>query len=124
MPKRTEFTTFTNRTEWQGLMGHREARTVLISSADIPLVDGKKIVPGGSILGSAAAGQTVLGDNAAAKIVNDATAEGILVNEVDVTNGDMEAAMAYLGTANTNKMPVAPAAAATEAMKRITFMSV
>lgn len=122
MPQQTKITSIVPDNEWQGLLSIREARTVRISSADIVAANGKKTVPAGSILGSADSEHTILHGNAPAKIVNDATAEGIAVNTVDVTNGDMEVAMAYVGTASTTKMPVAPATAAMAAMTRITFM--
>lgn len=125
MPRPTEITTIPGTKDWQGLLSLREARSVRISSADITAdAKGKKIVPAGSILGSATADQTILGNNAPAKIVNDATAEGLLVNEVDVTGGDAEAAMAFVATASVSKLPVAPADAAKTAMNRITFMDV
>ncbi|MDL2257580.1 hypothetical protein LJC42_00275 [Eubacteriales bacterium OttesenSCG-928-K08] len=124
MPKQNTIKKIIPDNEWQGLLSHREARAVRISAEDIVAVDGKKIVPAGSILGSADVASTILQGNAAAKIVNDGTAEGIAVNTVDVTDGDCEVAMAYVATASTAKMPVAPSAEAIAALSRITFMDV
>lgn len=125
MPGKPVITTISNpKTIW-ALLHAGDAKTVLVQSTGVTAdTNGRKIVPAGSILGSAKAGETIFANNAPAKIVNDGTAEGVLVNDVDVTHGDVEGAMAFTGAINLNKMPVKPMSAASTAMRRITFMDI
>lgn len=98
------------------------AATVTINAATVTAdADGKKILPAGTLLGSTAAPGTMLGGGAKAKPANDATTEGLLLNEVDVTHGDTEAALLYMGTVGLDRLPEAPSAAAKAALPRVTF---
>lgn len=67
-------------------------------------IDGRKIVKAGTILPS-----------------NDANAKGILLEDVDVTNGDNIGSLIEDGFILKNRLPVAPDEAAIMALKRITF---
>lgn len=102
-------------------IGPWQATTVTLSAADVIPVDGKKILKAGTLLGSVATPNTIVGGGAKAKPVNGATTEGLLVYDVDVTHGDMEAAMLYMGTVGLDRIPEAPSAEARAALARVTF---
>lgn len=96
------------------------AAMVTISAAHVPLdADGKKIVKAGTFLGTAEAGKSILRDGAYAQPTNGAPTEGLLFNEVDVTHGDREASMLYMGTVGLDRIPDPPNAAVT--LPRVTF---
>ncbi len=85
--------------------------------------DGKKLVPGGTIIGGV--GGKVLDDPNNIKVAenNDAEAEGVLFNDVDVTYGPMPGAMIIHGFPAADKLPTAPTAAAVTALAgRIVFL--
>jgi hypothetical protein len=77
--------------------------------------DGKKNVPAGTL---------VYHDRTSGEVTaaNDATTNGVLRYDVDVTYGDAPAAVVYAGTVKTEHLPAPPVSAAVEAMPRITFM--
>lgn len=62
--------------------------------------DGSKYVPMGTIYPA-----------------NDATAEGIIYEDVDVTNGNMPGSVVLSGVVYTGRLPVAPATAAKTALE-------
>ena len=62
--------------------------------------DGSKYVPMGTIYPA-----------------NDATAEGIVYEDVDVTNGNMPGSVVLSGVVYTGRLPVAPATAAKTALE-------
>ncbi|MEG6615380.1 hypothetical protein V6C27_02910 [Peptococcaceae bacterium 1198_IL3148] len=66
--------------------------------------NGKKIVKAGTILPA-----------------NDATAEGILYTDVDVTNGPQPGSLIVEAYVLEDRLPVAPAAEAKTALTKITF---
>lgn len=83
---------------------------VRMSSSDVAAeADGKKIVKAGTFLGPASDNGTIMGNGVIAKPVNGAKTEGLLFNDVDVTRGDMEATMLYMGTVGLDRIPEAPA---------------
>lgn len=84
--------------------------------------DGKKIVPAGTIIGSAVVNKTILGDDVKGKAANDATAEGVLFTDVDVTHGDAAGSLLVHGFVDLNKIPTAPDATAVAVLKQITFL--
>ena len=67
--------------------------------------DGKKIVPAGTVWPA-----------------NDATAEGIVFNDVDVTTGPQPGAVLVEGYIIEARLPVAPDALAKPELTKITFM--
>lgn len=69
--------------------------------------EGRKIVPAGTVWPA-----------------NDATAVGILLNDIDVTTGPQPGAVMVEGWVLQARLPVAPAAAAITAMKGIKFKTV
>lgn len=67
--------------------------------------DGRKIIKAGTIYPS-----------------NDASAIGIVFNDIDVTNGDSAGALLIHGFVKTAALPVAAEAAAKSALKQIEFL--
>lgn len=55
---------------------------------------------------------------------NDATAEGITINDVDVSNGPQAVGVIVEGYINAARLPLIPASDAVIAMKKITFSNV
>lgn len=80
--------------------------------------DGKKIVPAGTIIG----GGFLASEAVKAKKANDATAEGVLFNDTDVTYGPASGAAIIHGFIAVDKLPEAPDADAVTALKQITFI--
>lgn len=78
--------------------------TKVLTAGVVANARGKKIVPAGTILPA-----------------NDATAKGILLNDVDVTYGDAPGALIVEGYIISERLPVVPAAAAITALKEIKF---
>lgn len=66
--------------------------------------DGRKIVPRGTILPA-----------------NDATAEGILMNDIDVTYGNQPGALMDAGYVYKDRLPETPAEAAITALAQVVF---
>ena len=76
-------------------------------SALAVVVDGRKIVKGGTIFPA-----------------NDKTAQGIVFQDYDVTDGDQNGALMVHGFVNTAKLPVAPTNGAKLALKNIEFFPI
>ena len=75
--------------------------------------DGKKVIKAGSIL------------DAKGAIVNDGTAVGVLLHDVDVTYGDANGTLVIHGFIDGTKMPVAELAQATvDALSQIKFFDI
>ena len=88
--------------------------------------DGKKIVPAGTILGTAGASPILSDQTMKAKDVNNSTdaakAEGILFHDVDVTYGDAQGTMILHGFIDLNKITAPQAGCVTALAGRITFI--
>ncbi|MCC8435472.1 hypothetical protein HP567_013045 [Brevibacillus sp. M2.1A] len=98
---------------------HYVALAVTVDNTGIVAgADGKKIVPAGTIVG----GGFLADDTKKATVINDATSEGVLLNDVDVTHGPAPGAVVIHGFISTSKLPTAPAATAITALKQITFV--
>lgn len=98
---------------------HYVALTVTVDDTGVVAgPDGRKIVPAGTILG----GGFITDDTKKAAAVNDATAEGVLFNDTDVTYGPAPGAAIIHGFIDLNKLPAAPSADAITALKQITFI--
>lgn len=80
--------------------------------------EGKKIVPAGTILG----GGIIQDQSKLAIKANDATAEGVLFNDTDVTYGPASGALLIHGFIDSSKLPEVPSAEAKETLKQITFI--
>lgn len=82
-----------------------QAFTYLVSDTGVtPGVDGKKVVPAGTILPA-----------------NDDTAKGILLSDIDVTYGPQPGSLIEEAYILEDRLPVAPTADAKTALKEIKF---
>lgn len=113
-------TKFSNKKEILKFPDHYVNLTVTVSDAGIKAnADGKKVVPAGTLLGGG-----VLSDSTKHAVkANDATSEGVLFNDTDVTYGPAAGALLIHGYIDTNKLPEAPTAEAITALKQITFIA-
>ncbi|HIW31293.1 MAG TPA: hypothetical protein IAA29_00750 [Candidatus Paenibacillus intestinavium] len=98
---------------------HYVAISVTVDDTGVVAVDGKKIVPAGTIIG----GGTLADPSVLVTEANDETAEGVLFNDVDVTYGPAPGAMIIHGFIDLTKLPIAPDATAVTALKQITFIA-
>lgn len=80
--------------------------------------EGRKIVPAGTILG----GGTLADNTTKVSKKNTGEAEGVLLNDVDVTYGSNSGAMLIHAFIATDKLPEAPTEEAITALKQITFI--
>ena len=95
-----------------------------VGNAGVSAVNGKKIIPAGTIVGAEA---SVLTERATVlTVVNEGTiaqAQGVLVNDVDVTAGTTTGTLLVSGFVDLDKMPEAAAElAATADLTKITFV--
>lgn len=90
------------------------AHPCMVSATGITAdADGRKIVKAGSILDKNGA------------IVNDGTAEGVLLYDVDVTYGDAQGALVVFGFIDGTKLPVSNlTSACVSALKLIKFYDI
>lgn len=86
---------------------HYVAKAITVASNDANVVTrgSAKVVPAGTVWPK-----------------NDATAEGILLNDAFVTNGDTSAAVVIHGFIRKSALPAEVQAAAATALKQITFI--
>lgn len=120
-------TDYSNKKEMLKFADHFVAIGVMVDDTDITAdEDGKKIVAAGTIVGGASQSALVNSTEPVAKKNTqdtDATeAEGILLEDVDVTYGNASGAMIIHGFIDVNKLPEAPTANAITALKQITFI--
>lgn len=83
--------------------------------------EGKKIIPAGTPVGG-----SMLGSSTPFKIANDATAQGLLLNDLDATHGNTNAAVLIFGFVDYEKIAangVTLTAEAIGALKGITFIN-
>ena len=80
------------------------ARTFNPDDAAAVAVDGRKLIKAGTVYPK-----------------NDATAKGVVLYTVDVTDGAASGAIMYAGAINTNRLPAAVEAAAKAVLPRITL---
>lgn len=111
-------TTYTNKKEILKFPDHYVNVAVTVSDAGVTAVNGKKIVPAGTILG----GGFLADESKLAVKTNAAGAEGVLFNDTDVTLGPAPGAALIHGFIDLDKLPEAPAAEAVTALKQITFL--
>lgn len=98
---------------------HYVALAVTVDDQGVtPGSDGRKIVPAGTIIG----GGFIADDTKKAVKKNDADAEGVLFNDVDVTYGPAPGAAIIHGFIDVNKLPEAPDADAVTALNMIKFI--
>lgn len=113
-------TNYGNKSEILKFPDHYVALAITVDDNGISAnSDGKKIVPAGTIVGN-----DILTDATKKAVAsNDEDAEGILLDDVDVTYGPAPGAMVIHGFIDSTKLPTAPAAAAVTALKQITFIA-
>lgn len=128
-------TTFGNKTEILKFPDHYVAVGVLVDDAGISAnADGKKIVAAGTIVGGTGGANAIL-INQVTKATKHNTqgaatgaagagvdAEGILMNDVDVTYGPAQGAMLIHGYVKIDALPEAPVADVKTALKQISFV--
>ena len=129
-------TSFTNKTEILKFADHYVSIPVMVDDAGIVAnADGKKIVPAGTIIGGTGSTNTILGNDTVIATIHNTQggatttagagvdAEGVLLNDVDVTSGDAPGAMLIHWFVNLAKLPAVPSVDAITALKtRITFL--
>jgi len=129
-------TSFTNRNEILKFADHYVSIPVMVDDAGVVAnADGKKIVLAGTIVGGIGGVNAVLVNDTvivtAHNTQSGATttagagvdAEGVLLNDVDVTFGDASGAMLIHGFIDLAKLPAAPVADVVTALKsRIIFL--
>lgn len=94
---------------------HYVGRACMVSDTGITADEnGKKIVPAGTIVSGFATGEV--------KADNTATAEGVLLWDVDVTYGAAPGTMLIHAFVNVSKLPVAPSDDAKAALPMIGFL--
>ena len=120
---RYEELSYTHKTGILAFPDHYVAAKAVVDSTLVTAVDGKKILPAGTVVGGAT-GFPFLADTAnKIGLQNDADAEGILLEDVDVTYGDAYGAVLIHGFVNLDKLPTAPDAAAKTALAgRVVFV--
>ena len=120
-------TNYGNKKEILYFPDHYVALAVMVSDTGITAnADGKKIVPAGTIVGGATKPVlTNIDEPVAKKNTQDSTgdaAEGVLMNDVDVTYGPASGAMILHGYIKLGALPETPCADAVAALKQITFI--
>jgi hypothetical protein len=129
-------TTYTNKNEILKFADHYVDIPVMVDDAGIVAnADGKKIMLAGTPIGGTGSTNTILGNpltlatkhntqsGATTVAGSGVDAEGVLLNDVDVTYGDAPGSMLIHGFIDLNKLPEAPCADVIAALKtRITFL--
>ena len=122
-------TNYGNKKEILKFPDHYVALAVTVDDTEIVAVDGRKIVPAGTIVGNAILTDetklakkavTTPGTEGAPDTTN---AEGVLLNDVDVTHGPAQGAMVIHGFIKLSALPTAPTAVEKAALKQITFIA-
>lgn len=112
-------TSYTNKKEILKFPDHYVALAVTVDNTGVAANgEGKKIVPAGTIVG----GGFLVSETAKAVETNATGAEGVLLNDVDVTYGPASGAAVIHGFIDLDKLPEAPVAEAIAALKQITFL--
>lgn len=96
---------------------------VTVSDAGVSASNGKKIVPAGTILGGGVfEDDTKLAVKATTAEDGPSNAEGVLFEDVDVTDGPAAGALLIHGFVDLDKIPSAPSAEEKAALNQITFL--
>ncbi|OPA76629.1 hypothetical protein BVG16_15720 [Paenibacillus selenitireducens] len=116
-------TKYSNKKEILKFPDHYVAVAVTVDDAGVTAnAHGKKIVPAGTILG----GGVLIDSSKLAKkaktTADISDADGVLLNDTDVTYGPAPGAMVIHGFIDMGKIPNAPDAAETGTLKQITFL--
>ena len=84
-------------------------------------LEGRKIVKCGTIVGGTSV-PVLENRHEPVSEKNDGTAEGVLLTDIDVTNGPSDAAMVVEGYIDLTKLPAAPTTDVMEALTKIKFV--
>lgn len=131
-----ESTSYTNISEILKFADHYVSIPVMVDDAGIVAnADGKKIVLAGTIIGGTGGANAILANESILATQHNTQsgatttagagvdAEGVLMNDVDVTAGDAPGAMIIHGFIDLDKIPAAPVADVVAALKgRVTFL--
>jgi len=129
-------TSYTNKTEILKFADHYVSIPVMVDDSGITAnADGKKIVKAGTVVGGTGGANSLFNDVATLATEHNTQsgatgsagagvdAEGVLLNDVDVTFGDAPGSMLIHGFVDLNKITAAPVADVITALKsRITFL--
>lgn len=129
-------TTYTNRNEILKVADNAVSIPVMVDDAGITAnAEGKKIVKAGTIIGGTGGANSIFNNVATLATEHNTQsgatgsagagvdAEGVLLNDVDVTYGDAPGSMLIHGFVDLNKLTVAPVADVVTALKgRVTFL--
>ncbi|MED1790330.1 hypothetical protein P4V47_23175 [Brevibacillus laterosporus] len=116
-------TNYSNKKEILKFPDHYVALAVTVDDTGITANgEGKKIVPAGTILGGGVLADSSKVAKKAKTTADKSDADGVLLNDTDVTYGPASGAMVIHGFIDLNKIPNAPDVAETAALKQITFL--
>ncbi|GAA4827977.1 structural protein [Paenibacillus vulneris] len=116
-------TSYTNKKEILKFPDHYVALAVTVDDAGITAnAEGKKIVPAGTIVGNSILSDPTKKAKKAVTTTGVSNAEGVLLNDTDVTYGPAAGAMVIHGFIDLNKIPTAPATEEIAALRQITFL--
>lgn len=121
---RFETKTYGNRKNILAIPDHYVPLKAVVDSTLVAAnAEGKKIIPAGTIVGGATGAPFLTNIANKIGVQNDADAEGVLLEDADVTHGDVYASVIVHGFVKTAKLPEAPSAAAKTALgSRIVFV--
>ncbi len=112
--------TYSAKKQILATLGHWEAEKILINNEGIEAnAQGKKIIPAGTIIGKQ--GESIFAEGVVASIVNDSNAQGIVKEDIDVTEGQNIGTAYYVGNIKESALPLGPSLEAKKALSRITF---
>jgi hypothetical protein len=120
-------TQYGNKKEILYFPDHYVSLAVMVSDTGIAAnADGKKIVPAGTIVGGSTKAVLANVDEPVVKKNTQGStgtaAEGVLLNDVDVTHGPASGAMILHGYIKLGALPEDPCAEAVAALKQISFI--
>ena len=115
-------TTYGGEKEILKYSGHFVAVPVMVDSTSVMAENGKKVLKGGTIIGGKSA-SALTNREEAVTAKNSLEAEGVLLWDVDVTEGDAPGSMVIHGFVSLDKLPAAPEPDAVLALKQITFIN-
>lgn len=112
-------TDYTSQSEILKFHDHHVSVAVTIDDTGVSAINGKKVVPAGTIVGGG-----FLADRKKKAVASTEAiaAEGVLRYDVDVTYGPAPGAAVIHGFVDLNKIPAQPTAAQVTALKQITFL--
>ncbi|KKB34638.1 hypothetical protein [Bacillus thermotolerans] len=116
-------TIYTNKREILKFPDHYVNLAVTVDDADVPAnSEGRKVVPAGTIIGGGFLSDPAVRAVKATTLDGVSNAEGILLDDVDVTHGPASGAAIIHGFIDENKLPAAPTTEERAALKQVTFL--